>query len=246
MVESVGTGQAGRDSEPRAADPAQQAGSGPPDALTKQSVDLITSAASGDQPVERILAALTALRNLRASLDRWEPRLIAAAREAGASWAQLAGALGVASRQAAERRYLRLHQPDHESPGATRDQRVQAVRDRRAGDRAVSEWARTHGADLRQLAGQITALTDLGPEAQPSIDRLHQALAGDDAAALVPLLAAAHEHLPAEHAALADRVADIGRRVRQVRQDSHDSRQNRRSNAAGRSNDRPGQRRDSS
>src|SRR5437763_16030294 len=53
------------------------------------------------------LAALTLLRHLREELAEWEPRLIAAAREHGASWIQLAPALGVASRQAAERRYLR-------------------------------------------------------------------------------------------------------------------------------------------
>lgn len=194
------------------------------DQLTAQSLALIKAAATGGQPVDRVLAALSELRELRASLDRWEPRLIAAAREAGASWAQLAGALGVASRQAAERRYLRLHQPEQEPAGATRDQRVQAVRDRRAGDRAVSDWARTHGADLRQLAGQITALTDLGPAAQPSLDRLHQALGGSDAATLVPLLTEAQEHLVAGHAALADRVTDVDRRVRQVRRDSRQRR----------------------
>lgn len=197
---------------------------GRPGGGQEESLALITAAVAGGLPVDRILAALTELHRLRASLDRWEPQLIATAREGGASWAQLAGALGVASRQAAERRYLRLHQPDQEPAGATRDQRVQAVRDRRAGDRAVSEWARTHGADLRQLAGQITALADLSPDAQPSVDRLHQALGGNDAGALVPLLAATHEHLPAEHAALAERVADVDRRVRQVRRDSRQRR----------------------
>lgn len=232
MVEAVGAGRKGRKARSQAAGPTGTAG--PVDGgLTEGSVAFITAAAAGDQPVERILAALTELRNLRTSLDRWEPRLIAAAREAGASWAQLAGALGLASRQAAERRYLRLHQPEQEPVGATRDQRVQAVRDQRAGDRAVSEWARTHGADLRQLAGQITALTDLGPAAQPSLDRLHQALGGNDVAALVPLLAAAREYLSVEHAALADRVADVDRRVQQVRQDSRQ----RRTEAAGRSTD---------
>lgn len=183
----------------------------------------ITGGGTGDVPVPLVLDALLHLRQLRARLDAWEPLLITAAREAGASWARLAPALGVASRQAAERRYLRMHRPDQEPAGATRDQRVQAVRDRRAGDRAVSDWARTNGADLRQLAGQITALTDLGPAAQSSLDQLHQALGDTDAAALVPLLAAAQEHLPPEHA-LADQVAAVGRQARQVRQDSHQRR----------------------
>src|SRR5690242_3298882 len=56
----------------------------------------------------RFLTALALLRELRAELATWEPDLIDAARRQGASWEQLAPALGVASRQAAERRYLRL------------------------------------------------------------------------------------------------------------------------------------------
>ncbi len=80
----------------------------------------------------KLLDALVALRQLRARLDQWEPRLIAAARQAGVSWTRLAPALGVASRQAAERRFLRLHQPDPGGAEAgSRDQCVQAVRDRR-------------------------------------------------------------------------------------------------------------------
>src|SRR5690242_19779319 len=64
------------------------------------------AAAPADPPVEHVLAALTLLRWLGAELCSWEPKLIAAARERGASWANVAPALGVASRQAAERRYL--------------------------------------------------------------------------------------------------------------------------------------------
>jgi hypothetical protein len=175
--------------------------------------------------VEDLLDALRALRHLRARLDEWEPRLIAAARAAGVSWARLAPALGVASRQAAERRFLRLQQPE---PGAgetgSRDERVQAVRDRRAGDRAVRQWARGNGADLRQLAGQITGLTDLGSGAQASIDDLHGALGGDDAAALVPLLAATEPHLPAQHAGLAARVAAVTRDTDQIRHNTQQRR----------------------
>ena len=188
-----------------------------------QALALIVAAAGGDLPVERVLAALVALCQLRADLDEAEPRLIAQARAAGASWAQLADALGLASRQAAERRFLRRQRPEQGEEG-TRDQRVQAVRDRRAGDRAVTAWARANGADLRQLAGQITALTDLGPRAQFSVDRLHDALGSGDAAVLVPLLAATEEHLAAGHAGLADRVAAVGRQSTRIRQDSHQRR----------------------
>src|SRR5689334_24614925 len=50
-----------------------------------------------------LVAALTALREVRDELASWEPALIAAARSPGGSWAELAPALGVSSRQAGER-----------------------------------------------------------------------------------------------------------------------------------------------
>ncbi len=65
---------------------------------------------------EQVLAALLVLREAREQLAEWEPGLIEAAREAGASWADLAHPLGVSSRQAAERRYLRVRPG---SPGST-------------------------------------------------------------------------------------------------------------------------------
>lgn len=178
--------------------------------------DAIARVADADEPtVDEALAALADLRELRERLDALEPRLIAAARRAGASWATLAPALGVASRQAAERRYLRRGRAD--DPTGTREERVQAVRDQRAGDRAVDAWARGNRADLRQLAGQISALTDLGPGARASLDRLHAALGGDDAAPLVPALEDAALHLADGHAPLADRVAAMTRDTDQVR-----------------------------
>ncbi|MFC0526981.1 hypothetical protein [Phytohabitans kaempferiae] len=173
---------------------------------------------------DRALAALATLHELRELLDEWEPQLIEVARASGLSWAQLAPTLGVASRQAAEKRYLRLRRADSEEAGTTQDQRVQAVRDRRAGDRAATAWARTHGADLRQLAGQVSGLTDLGEQAQPSLDRLHDALGSEEPEALVPLLAATHEHLPNGHSGLADRVAEISRASAQARQHGEQSR----------------------
>src|SRR5205085_2048726 len=157
--------------------------------------------------VDHLLAALMLLRWLSAELDSWEPLLIRAARDRGASWADLARSLGVASRQAAERRYLRLRVPDEpDGPGTTREARVLAERDRRAGQRAVSRWARDNSADLRQLAGQITALTDLDPDARTAVDRLYGALSGGDPTTLVPLLADARHHLRTAHPALAERV----------------------------------------
>jgi hypothetical protein len=159
-----------------------------------------------------VLAAITLLRELRTELAGWEPQLIAAARELGTSWADLAPALGVASRQAAERRYLRLRASD--LTGSTGEQRVQAERDRRAGDRAVSQWARDNSADLRTLAGQIG---DLDPA-------VHRALAQDDAAALLNPLADARDRLRATHPVLADRIGTVGEHTDRVRRDTQTER----------------------
>ncbi|HWU07824.1 MAG TPA: type III effector protein [Streptomyces sp.] len=172
----------------------------------------------GQADSEQALAALLLLRQLRDRLAGWEPGLIEAARAAGTSWADLAQPLGVASRQAAERRYLRVRPG---TPGTTGEQRVQATRDHRAADRTVTAWARDNAADLRQLAGQITALTDL-PTAPAT--RLAAALADNDPADLIGPLADTHTHLTADHPDLAARVDTLTRHTRKLRQDSNDQR----------------------
>jgi len=151
------------------------------------------------------LAALTQLRAVRENLAAWEPELIDAARAHGASWAQLAPALGVASRQAAERRALRLR-PSAQPDTRTGDQRVTAERDRRAGQKAAAAWARDHAADLRQLAGQLAALTDL-PD--PVHTALHTALATPDAADLLAPLTNARTHLHPDHHTRATHIDTI-------------------------------------
>lgn len=165
---------------------------------------------------EQALATLLLLREARERLAAWEPGLIETAREAGAGWADLAEPLGVASRQAAERRHLRVRPG---APGATGEQRVQATRDRRAGDRSVSHWARDNSSDLRQLAGRITALTGLTPDARARLARLATALADDDPAALVAPLTAAQPDLEASDPDLAGRVEAITRHTDQLRHD---------------------------
>lgn len=101
---------------------------------------------------EQALASLSLLRQVREQLAGWETALIETARDAGANWADLAHPLGIASRQAAERRYLR----GRPGPAGT-NQRVQATRQARAADRNTATWARRNAADLRRLAGQIIA-----------------------------------------------------------------------------------------
>ncbi|WP_344164246.1 hypothetical protein [Kribbella yunnanensis] len=163
---------------------------------------------------------LTALAGLRAVQDRlaaWEPLLIGAARARGASWAAIAPTLGVASRQAAERRYLRLNPHAADPVGLTGEERVQAARDRRAGDRAVNEWARTNAARVRRLAAQITALDGLDPATQEAVDRVFHALGESDTATLLTPLADAGARLQHSHPTLAERAADITTTTDQLR-----------------------------
>jgi hypothetical protein len=164
----------------------------------------------GDASADQVLAALEVLRQLREQLAAWEPELITAARAAGASWVALAPALGVASRQAAERRYLRLRPSS--TGEATGEGRVRAERDRRAGDRAVADWARENSATLRELAGQVSAATGPGT--------VRDALADNDPAALLGPLAAAQAGLRADHAPLAERISSITEHAEQLRRDA--------------------------
>lgn len=168
-----------------------------------------------------VLEALVVVRELRERLSGWEPRLIEAARAAGISWIQLAPALGVTSRQAAERRYLRLS-PNAGHPELNGEQRVQAARDQRAGDRAVAVWARDNAADLRRLAGQVAALDGLDGRAQASVDAVHDALGNNDSAALLGPLAAAGERLSENHPALADRISEVGASTDAARRSGQD------------------------
>jgi carboxylesterase type B len=173
--------------------------------LTDQADDRVSARPSSID----VLTALAELRGMQDQLAAWEPLLIGAARDRGVSWAAIAPALGVASRQAAERRYLRLNPHTTDQEGMTGEQRVQAARDRRAGERAVTQWARTNAATLRRLAAQITALDDLDPAAQDSVDQVLHALGDSDTATLLTPLADAGAKLEDSHPALAGQVADV-------------------------------------
>ncbi|WP_037599702.1 hypothetical protein [Streptacidiphilus rugosus] len=178
--------------------------------------------AAGQDDPSQALAALMTLRHVREELAGWETGLIETARTAGATWADLAEPLGVQSRQAAERRYLRLR-PNADAgtvAGSTGEQRVQAARDQRAADRAVTTWARDNAADLRRLAGQIGALDDLGAGAAPAIERLLDALGDNDPARLLAPLAEARPLLEADHPRIADRLDELTARTDRLRADS--------------------------
>ncbi|MER6639171.1 type III effector protein [Streptomyces microflavus] len=162
---------------------------------------------TGPDP-EQALASLMLLRQVREQLAGWETGLIENARDAGASWADLAHPLGVASRQAAERRYLR-GRPGPE--GTTGEQRVTATRQARAATRTTATWARHNAADLRRLAGQITALTDLPAAAHRPVGDLHSALAHDDPADIIAPLTATRPHLAAAHPDLAAQLDALTR-----------------------------------
>ncbi|MFE9750028.1 hypothetical protein ACFYOT_34385 [Saccharothrix saharensis] len=176
--------------------------------------ETVRAAATGeDLSPGQVLSALVLLRRLRDELAGWEPQLIAAARELGTSWAELAPALGVASRQAAERRYLRLRPSEL---GATAEGRVRAERDRRAADRAVSRWARDNAASLRSLAGQVGRMDVV----------VREALAEDDAVALLEPLTAALAKLRGSHPDLAAEVQAVSDRAEEVRRDTQTLREN--------------------
>ncbi|OXM71113.1 MULTISPECIES: hypothetical protein [Amycolatopsis] len=185
---------------------------------------VLGEATAGDDP-RKVLAALEVLRALRDELTAWEPQLIEAAREAGASWAELAPALGVASRQAAERRYLRLR--DAAGSANTADERVQETRDRRAEEKAVTQWARENSASLRRLAGQISALKGV-----PGVGKVRRALAEDDAAALLTPLTGVSQYLDHAYPQLAVEISAVREHMDRVRRETQERRQSSRAGSS--------------
>ncbi|GHF21422.1 hypothetical protein GCM10017786_64250 [Amycolatopsis deserti] len=185
---------------------------------------VLGEATAGDDP-RKVLAALEVLRALRDELTAWEPQLIEAAREAGVSWAELAPALGVASRQAAERRYLRLR--DAAGSANTADERVQETRDRRAEEKAVTQWARENSASLRRLAGQISALKGV-----PGVGKVRRALAEDDAAALLRPLTGVSQYLDHAYPQLAVEISAVSEHMDRVRRETQERRQSSRAGSS--------------
>jgi hypothetical protein len=202
-----------RDGVPGAAEPAPGAQPEPVDGT-------LAEAPEG----QAILDALATLHRLREQLATWEPALIGAARTHGLTWTEIAPALGLASRQAAERRFLRLNPQAGDRAATTREQRVEATRDRRSGDRAVAAWARAHAAQLRELAGQIGALPIRDQGGRATREALHAALGDDDASALLAPLRAAGPALRRKHRGLAERVSSVDETTTRIRNADHNRR----------------------
>lgn len=95
------------------------------------------------------------LREVREELAGWESGLIETARGEGASWADLAGPLGVASLQAAERRYPRpgslrhlkgvaaAHRPSPPDLPSLRQPGVRRAEPARSNSSAPQNWRRS-------------------------------------------------------------------------------------------------------
>jgi hypothetical protein len=116
-----------------------------------------------------LLAALLVIRRLREDFTVAEGHLIEAARKKDVTWARLAPALEVKSRQAAERRYLRLcGNASDANSGRTQSERVERERDSRADQRAQRQWVEDHAAEVRALALRLAAVEDLQERADRS------------------------------------------------------------------------------
>ncbi|MFD7556557.1 MULTISPECIES: hypothetical protein [unclassified Streptomyces] len=165
-----------------------------------QKYDRITIDVEGDE-VDKVLetdllAALLVIRELREKLQSDEVMLLKAARRKRITWARLAEALGLKSRQAAERRYLQLRSDLDEAKGtrlkqAERVEYARSLRDQPDGpDRADRRDTSVAG-----LARRLVALPDLAERAAaPWPDQLAEALAG-----LAALETRGNAHSVSEH-----------------------------------------------
>jgi hypothetical protein len=136
-----------------------------------------------------LLAALSGVAEIRRELDEIERDLLKDARDAGASWAAIATALSLASRQAAEQRWLRLQGVRGRDPGRARSQRAQRNEDDGPGLEELAKAADAAHRELRARAPgsakeKLAAATLRQARDAPSgalYDLVRQALADLDA-----------------------------------------------------------------
>jgi hypothetical protein len=110
-------------------------------------------ASRSEKDRRELLAALSGVAEIRRELDEIERDLLKDARDAGASWAAIATALSLASRQAAEQRWLRLQGVRSRDPGRVRSQRAQRNEDEGPG---LEELAKASDAARRELRARAT------------------------------------------------------------------------------------------
>jgi hypothetical protein len=82
--------------------------------------NVIHAAEDGRLDVTATLASLTTARRLAAELERSELALIAAARDGGATWSQIAVAMGTRNRQTAQKRHADLNRRFQRPPSGLR------------------------------------------------------------------------------------------------------------------------------
>ncbi|MFE2095142.1 hypothetical protein [Streptomyces sp. NPDC059460] len=138
---------------------------------------LVELDATDDLTETDLLASLLVIRALREKLLEDERRYIAAARRKKVTWARLADALELRSRQAAERRYLQLRTDIDELNGSalTQQERIECARDQR--DRlAERAWAVNNASEIRELAERLLNVPDLQDRADrsASAQRTHE------------------------------------------------------------------------
>ncbi|MEV7114390.1 hypothetical protein [Streptomyces anulatus] len=116
-----------------------------------------------------VLAALLVLGTLRDKLLDDELMLITLARSYGVTWARVADALEMKSRQSAERRHLQLSQSTRAdgSRPRTQNERVEHTRERRR-RRAERGWALLNAGIIHTTAQALTAIPDLQERANRS------------------------------------------------------------------------------
>jgi hypothetical protein len=91
--------------------------------------------AAASPTVDDVMTALARLAHIRNDIDRIERELIGAARDLHVTWPDIATALGLGSRQAAEQRWLRLRGAPSRDPDRVREGR----REQRIVDAAYGE-----------------------------------------------------------------------------------------------------------
>lgn len=151
----------------------------------------------GEVPAEDILAALAHMDQAREHLDTMELRLIKEARGRGVSWQRLAEAQGLATRQSAETRALRL-----ERGAQLRGRDVASQRLEKARDRAADAWCHEHEHRVREVSERLFDtssgwdLESIGGTARVDLHAIGELLASDGSpVALVQRLESVRYHL---------------------------------------------------